>query len=156
LAFVLSHLTTAENSLATVESTLGVATFEPVKTSWTRARSRLTSMQMGLERIRDLVVKLRTFSRLDEGEIKTVNIRECIESVLTILEHRLGSRITVSLDIVEPEVIECMPGLLNQAIMNLVANSADAIRGPGTIAIFAGGVEDHYLITVEDSGSGIP
>lgn len=155
LSFVLSHLATAESSLDTVESTLGSA-IEPAHTSWSRARVRLKSMRMGLERIRDLVVKLRTFSRLDEGEIMTVSIRENIEAVLTILKHRLGPDITVHTEIRDPEIIECMPGLLNQAIMNLVANSADAITGPGTIRIFAGAVEDHYLIIIEDSGSGIP
>ena len=46
-------------------------------------------MSIGLERIQELVVKLRTFSRLDEGELKHVSIRECVESVLMILKHRL-------------------------------------------------------------------
>lgn len=156
LAFVLSHLTTTEASLEAVESTLGMPVIEPALSSWTRARGRLKSMRMGLERIRDLVVKLRTFSRLDEGEIMKVSIRECIESVLTILKHRLGSEIVVTVEIGEPEVVECMPGLLNQAIMNLVANAADAISGPGTIKIKAGAVDDQYRILIEDSGSGIP
>ena len=155
LAFVLSHLATTEKSLAAVEATLGPGAVESLGAGWTRARSRIESMRLGLERIRDLVVKLRTFSRLDEGERKTANIRECIESVLTILEHRLGSRITVRLDIREPEVIECMPGLLNQAIMNLITNSADAIQEEGAISIFAGAQDEVYRIVVEDTGCGI-
>lgn len=156
LAFVLSHLGTAENSLLEVESLVGVQALDSARPSWDRARDRLKSMRMGLERIRDLVVKLRTFSRLDEGEIKTVNMSECIESVLTILDHRLEGRVEITTDIRPPELLECMPGLLNQAIMNLVANALDAIDGPGTIRIFAGGEGNNYIIRIEDSGPGIP
>lgn len=156
LAFVLSHLRTTENSLFEVEASIGVEALDPVLVSWNRARDRLKSMHMGLERIQDLVVKLRTFSRLDEGEIKTVNMSESIESVLTILEHRLEGRIEVTTDIRAPELLECMPGLLNQGIMNLVANALDAIEGPGTIRIFAGSDGENYIIRVEDSGPGVP
>ena len=52
-------------------------------------------MRVGLARIRDLVHQLRTFSRLDEGERKRVSVRESVESVLMILEHRLRDRIAV-------------------------------------------------------------
>jgi two-component system NtrC family sensor kinase len=156
LAFVLSHLRTTESSLLEVESLIGAETLDPALESWSRARSRLNSMRMGLERIRDLVVKLRTFSRLDEGEIKTVKMSECIDSVLRILEHRLEGRIEITKEFHPPEELECMPGLLNQAIMNLVANALDAIEGPGTIVIFAGGEGKDYVIRIEDSGPGIP
>lgn len=156
LAFVLSHLGTAENNLVDVESRLGPETLDPAKVSWNRAKERLKGMRMGLERIQDLVLKLRTFSRLDEGERKVVSVRECIEAVLTILAHRLGDRITVSTDVGSPELLECMPGLLNQAIMNLISNAMDAIEGPGTIRISARAEGDHYVIRIEDSGPGIP
>jgi two-component system, NtrC family, sensor kinase len=155
LAFVLSHLTTAENNLVDVESRVGDAALEPARTSWARAKDRLGGMRMGLERIQDLVLKLRTFSRLDEGERKIVSIHECIDAVLTILAHRL-TNIQVTIEIGEPEVLECMPGLLNQAIMNLVANAADAIEGEGTIKIVTGAEGDHFVIRIEDSGPGIP
>jgi len=155
LAFVLSHLGTAENNLLDVESRIGLDALEPAKTSWLRAKDRLSGMRMGLERIQDLVLKLRTFSRLDEGERKIVSIYECVASVLTILAHRL-TNIEVTTDIGEPEVLECMPGLLNQAIMNLVANSADAMEGQGSIAIKSRAEGDQFVLRIEDSGPGIP
>lgn len=156
LAFVLSHLDTTESSLQSVEKRLGSGAFEPVQASWTKARNRLQSMRMGLERIRDLVLKLRAFSRLDEGEKKIVNVRECVDSVLTILAHRLGDRIAITTEFGAPEELECMPGLLNQAIMNLVANAMDALDGPGTIRIFSRAEGDRYVIRIEDTGPGIP
>lgn len=60
-----------------------------------RAISRLEEMRVGLSRIQELVTKLRTFSRLDEGERKLVSVRESVESVLSILQHRLGERVRV-------------------------------------------------------------
>jgi two-component system, NtrC family, sensor kinase len=156
LAFVLSHLGTAEQSLRDVEQRAGDVALGSGKKSWDRALNRLGGMRMGLERIRDLVVKLRTFSRLDEGEVKSVSIRECIASVLTILSHRFGDRIQIVQHYADPIVLECMPGLLNQALMNLVANAIDAIEGPGKVTISAGAEGATYVIRVADTGHGIP
>ncbi len=106
--------------------------------------------------MRDLVLKLRTFSRLDEGERKVVSIRECIESLLTILGHRLKDRIEVRKQYGEPDLLECYPSLLTQAVMNLVANAIDAIPGHGSITIITGSDGDAYRISVIDTGTGIP
>jgi two-component system NtrC family sensor kinase len=113
----------------------------------------------GLERIRELVLKLRTFSRIDEGERKVVSVRECVDSVLTILMHRLRDRVRVSLTFEEPSQLECYPSLLNQAIMNLIANAIDAIDEQGeagTLDIFGGAENGRYLLRIRDSGPGIP
>ncbi len=155
LAFVLSHLDTTRRSLAKAQpdpQQLPVATRE----HWDRAQSRLSEMHLGLERIRELVVKLRTFSRLDEGEQKTVSMRECVESLLTILDHKFKGRITVHTHYGEPDAIDCYPSLLTQAIMNLVSNSIDAIENTGTIDIRTGSDGDSYQIVVTDDGHGIP
>jgi two-component system NtrC family sensor kinase len=121
-----------------------------------RARDRLQESELGAERMRDLVLKLRTFSRLDEGAKRRVSIRECIGSVLTILGHRLSDRIHVETQLEPPDVIECFPSLLNQAIMNLVANAIDAVQDCGTISISSGTNGDSYFIAVADTGYGIP
>jgi two-component system, NtrC family, sensor kinase len=156
LAFVQSHLRTVEQSLDNVLARVGAPALEPAGPAWDRARDRLAGMGHGLERIQDLVVKLRTFSRLDEGEVKRVSIQECITSVLTILGHRLGDRIMVEQDIVGPDQLDCMPGLLNQALMNLMANAIDAIGDGGTLRINAGIEGENYLIRIQDTGPGIP
>jgi len=155
LAFVISHLDTTRRSLAKAQP--DPQTLAPhAKEHWDRAQSRLSEMHLGLERIRELVVKLRTFSRLDEGERKVVSIRECIESLLTILDHKLKGRVEVHTHYGEPDEIECYPSLLTQAIMNLVTNSIDAIEGEGRIDIRTGLDGDAYQIVVTDTGHGIP
>jgi two-component system NtrC family sensor kinase len=116
-------------------------------------------MSGGLERIRELVLKLRTFSRLDEGERKIANIQQCIDSVLTILGHRLRHHIEVDAQFEEPSELDCYPSLLNQALMNLIANAIDAIdsAGPSGHITIRGRVRDaNYVLTIQDDGAGIP
>jgi two-component system NtrC family sensor kinase len=156
LAFVVSHLNTVRASLDKVHAEMARPFSPPAANHWERAQSRLRESGIGLERIRELVVKLRTFSRLDEGDQKHVSIRECVESVLTILQHRLQGRIRVDTHFGDPDMVECFPSLLNQAIMNLVANAIDAIEEEGAICISTGRDADSYAISVTDSGSGIP
>jgi len=156
LAFILSHLRTAETSLTKVDVAMAEALPEPVREQLQRAHQRLEECVNGAQRIRDLVVKLRTFSRLDEGERKKVSITECVMSVLKILEHRYKDRITLSTHFGYPDLVECYPSLLNQAIMNLVANSIDAIQDTGEISVTTGAQEKDYVIAVADTGHGIP
>lgn len=93
----------------------------------------LQSMESGAERIGSIVNSLRNFSRLDESQMKPVDIHEGIENTLLILQSRLKS----NEDHVEIEVIknygklplvECYPGQLNQVFMNLLNNSIDSLR----------------------------
>lgn len=155
LAFALNHLDTARRSLTRVEAELTPCS-ESVRTDWEKAQSRLSEMGLGLFRIRDLVVKLRTFSRLDGDERGVASVSDCVDSVLTILQHRLGDGIRVETRIGEPRMLECYPNLLNQALMNLVANSIDAVEPEGAIEIAAGAAGEEYVIAVSDSGPGIP
>jgi DNA-binding response OmpR family regulator len=157
LAFSLSHLATVKKSLGRAEVALGPALEAPaVRDNWGRARKRIDEMTVGLERIRELVVKLRTFSHIDEGEWRRVSIQGCIESVLLILAHRTRERIEIETSYGSPDELECYPGLLNQALMNLISNSIDAIAGLGKIRIETGLVDGSYQICVRDTGSGIP
>ena len=87
----------------------------------------------GATRVKELVTKLRTFSRLDEGTVKTVNIHESIESVLLFLGHKMEGRIDVERHYGDVEMITCFAGELNQVLMNVIANAIDAIEGLGRI-----------------------
>ncbi|MEP0872465.1 hybrid sensor histidine kinase/response regulator [Trichocoleus desertorum AS-A10] len=93
----------------------------------------LSSMKLGTGRILEIVQGLRNFSRLDEAELKVVDIHTGIESTLLILQHRLkakpehgGIQLIKEYGVL-PE-IECYPGQLNQVFMNLIANAIDALE----------------------------
>lgn len=93
----------------------------------------LNSMKVGADRIRELVLSLRNFSRLDESEIKLVDLHEGIESTLMILQNRLkptGSfpAIDVIKNYENLPLVECYSGKLNQVFMNLLANAIDALK----------------------------
>ncbi len=93
----------------------------------------LASMKVGADRIRDIVLSLRTFSRLDEAEMKQVDIHEGIESTLLILQNRLKNRpdrqpINIIKEYGNLPLVECYPGQLNQVFMNLLSNAIDAVE----------------------------
>ncbi|WP_293148995.1 MULTISPECIES: PAS domain S-box protein [unclassified Microcoleus] len=93
----------------------------------------VTSMKVGADRIRDIVLSLRTFSRLDEAEMKQVDIHEGIESTLMILQNRLKNKadrpqINVTKEYGNLPLVECYPGQLNQVFMNLLSNAIDALE----------------------------
>jgi len=93
----------------------------------------LSSMHLGTERIRQIVLSLRNFSRLDEAAFKTADIYEGIDSTLLILAHRVRScgnqgAVEIIKDYGNIPPVECYPAQLNQVFMNLLANALDAIK----------------------------
>jgi signal transduction histidine kinase len=90
-------------------------------------------MQMGADRIHEIVISLRNFSRLDEAEMKPVNIHEGIDNTLLILQSRLKASgnnpgITIIKDYGNLPLVECYAGQLNQVFMNIVSNAIDALE----------------------------
>ena len=88
----------------------------------------LASMEMGTERIQEIVRSLRTFSRLDEAETKAVDVHVGIESTLVILNHRLKMGIKIVKQYDDLPLVECYPAQLNQVFMNLLTNAIDALE----------------------------
>ncbi|WP_287279614.1 MULTISPECIES: PAS domain S-box protein [unclassified Okeania] len=131
----------------------------------------VNSMNIGANRIRELVLSLRNFSRLDESEMKKVDIHSGIDSTLLILQHRLKAiekrpEITLLKDYGNLPNIECYASQLNQVFMNIIANAIDALeeqKEPGIITIKTeisqksetGVNQDFVKISLSDNGRGI-
>ncbi|MCC5660777.1 GAF domain-containing protein [Nostoc sp. XA010] len=93
----------------------------------------ITSMQVGSDRIRSIVLSLRSFSRLDEAENKRVDLHEGIDNTLLILRHRLKANgdfpgIEVIKDYGNIPRVECYAGQMNQVFMNIISNAIDALE----------------------------
>ncbi|WP_292861215.1 GAF domain-containing protein [Nostoc sp. LPT] len=140
----------------------------------------LESMKVGTERICDIVLSLRNFSRTDEAELKPVDIHEGLDSTLLILGHRLkNNNERPAIEIIKQydnlPLLECYPAQLNQVFMNLLSNSIDALeekfntiqqkylkllqtcpRIPLTIWINTQVVHNQIVIRIADNGLGIP
>ena len=113
-------------------------------------------MREGLDRVKELVLDLRTFSRLDEGEFQFVDVVETIDAVLLLLKHKMNGRIHVEKHFAPARTLCCHAGRLHQVLMNLIANAVDAIAGEGTVIITTSQTSDLFLISVRDTGAGIP
>jgi two-component system, NtrC family, sensor kinase len=132
----------------------------------------LESMKVGTDRIRQIVLSLRSFSRLDEAAMKQVDLHECIDSTLMILQHRLKATPDhTAVEIIKEygnlPLVECYPSQLNQVFMNLLCNSIDALEEAITeassklaspfIRIQTGCLDrDRVFIKFTDNGPGIP
>ena len=93
----------------------------------------INSMKVGAERIREIVLSLRTFSRLDEAEMKAIDIHEGIDSTLMILQSRFkGNNQRPTIEIIKEygklPLVECYAGQLNQVFMNILSNAIDALE----------------------------
>ncbi|MEA5619364.1 response regulator [Cronbergia sp. UHCC 0137] len=126
----------------------------------------LDAMENGTNRIRNIVLSLRNFARLDESELKRVDIHQGIDSTLMILQHRLKAtpdrpEIIVIKEYGKIPLIECYSGQLNQVFMNLLDNAIDAlevkfIEAERQIKIRTEVLNSHrVLIKVSDNGLGI-
>lgn len=123
-----------------------------------------SSMRMGTNRIREIVLSLRNFSRLDEAMSKEVDIHEGLESTLLLLNHRLKSGITIVKQYGEIPQVTCYAAPLNQVFMNLLSNAIDALKDhpnassdwQPTISISTESTKSMIVIQIADNGSGIP
>lgn len=130
----------------------------------------LDSMKVGAERIREIVLSLRNFSRHDQAEIKKVNIHEGIDNTLMILQHRLKATAKAEIQVVKeysqlPQ-IECRAGELNQVFMNIISNAIDALENqPHPQITISTELKQNSLtstkppsvvIRISDNGLGIP
>ena len=127
------------------------------------AQHLLLSTTTGTERIQQIVLSLRNFSRLDEADMKLTDLHTGLDSTLLILDHRLSAgRITVVKQYGELPWTECYPAQLNQVFMNLLTNAIDAVLDTPNLTDKQIRIqteqldEDHLQIRIQDTGRGVP
>ena len=115
----------------------------------------IEDVENGATRIKRIVQDLRNFSRLDEAELKTIDIHESLDTTLNLLGHIYGNRIVVQKDYGNIPQVECYAGQLNQVFMNLLANAGQAIPRTGKVWITTSCDESSLFVTIRDDGKGI-
>lgn len=133
----------------------------------------LESMKVGTARIKQIVLSLRNFSRMDEADMKVVDIHDGIESTLLILQHRLKDKpdkcgIQVVKEYGDLPQVECYAGQLNQVLMNIIANAIEALDAQAQdypeelcpLSVITIRTEclsaSRVVIRIQDNGVGIP
>jgi len=155
LAFVINNIFVVQEQLQKLASE--VPNGQPVTLpAIHKMRTRVEHMREGADRVADLVSKLRTFSRLDEGRIKTIDVHESIESVLLFLRHKMKDRIEVERSYQATGDLTCLAGELNQVLMNVIGNAIDSIEATGMISLATALQDGNFVIAVRDTGKGIP
>jgi signal transduction histidine kinase len=110
----------------------------------------------GLARLADLVQTLKNFARVDRAPVDHVQLNDCIRDTLKIAHNVVKHRAEVELDLGELPELRVNPSQINQVLLNLVTNAAQAIEGYGRIRIQSRATEDGVTISIEDNGAGIP
>jgi signal transduction histidine kinase len=126
----------------------------------------LESMRSGANRIREIVLSLRSFSRLDEANCKSANINDGLDSTLLVLQSHIKPDIQIIQRYGDIPLVECYPRQLNQVFMNLLMNAIESLNHPQpdpkiisitTERMLDDVIDGHWVrITITDNGCGIP
>lgn len=110
----------------------------------------------GARRVKEIVHDLKSFARLDETEVKEVNLNDGIESALKIINNEMKFVSRLIKKFGDIPLLCCYPSLLNQAFLNLIMNAVYAVQEKGEITIETYFEDSNIIIKISDTGCGIP
>ena len=122
--------------------------------------SLLVGIEDGAKRTTEIVLGLKNFSRLDESDVKEVNINDGIQSTLVLLRNTFPENLEVVVNLEKIPHIECLPGKLNQVFMNLLSNALFAIsknksKEKHKLVIKSYELNNQIFVSIEDTGIGM-
>jgi two-component system NtrC family sensor kinase len=173
IGFVYSNVTTLEDFVRRLRGMLEMYRAAPlaeaervrVEAEWDARKidyalkyldTMTAGIKEGAERARKIVRDLRVFARTGDDVWQSVDLHQELESSLTLLNHLLKDRITVVRKLGELPPVECIRSQIDQVFLNLLANAAQAINGPGGITIESRAEDGVAVVVVSDTGPGIP
>jgi PAS domain S-box-containing protein len=113
-------------------------------------------IRSGASRVAEIVRRLRSFARLDEAELKKVDVHEGLEDTLTLVHHEIKHNIQIVRDYGTLPLMSVFPSRLNQVFLNLINNARQAIHNKGTITLRTWVEDKTASIAITDDGVGIP
>ena len=121
----------------------------------------IKSCEDGAQRTRDIVLGLRNFSRLEEAQLKEIDVRDALDTTLELLKGEIKNRIQIHRQYEPVPRIQCYASQINQVFMNILTNAVHAIKGPGHIWITTLPLKPgpdqigRVQVSIQDSGEGI-
>jgi signal transduction histidine kinase len=120
----------------------------------------IKGIEDGAVRTAEIVRGLRTFSRLDESDVKAVDLHEGLESTLVLLRNSIPSNVKIIKHYGDLPKIECYAGKVNQVFMNIISNSFNAIKNKHSgkeesITITTRRENEQVMISFKDTGIGM-
>lgn len=167
IGFIYSNMTHLRDYSQKLLHLIDVAEHEPQKLEKEKDRADLpyivkdlpkliSSCEDGARRTRDIVLGLRNFSRLEEAQVKEVDLHEGLENTLHLLTGELKNRIRVFKHFGKIPKVRCYPSQLNQVFMNVLGNAAQAIEDEGEIHITTKTLSgDRVEVSIRDTGKGM-
>jgi len=119
-------------------------------------RKLLSRSREGTERVKNIVMDLRSFSRMDQAELTDADLNAEITRTLGLMEPRFKDGIRVERALGPLPPVRCYPAQLNQVFMNLVMNACDALDGHGTVRVSTEPRVEGVRVSIADDGPGIP
>jgi two-component system, NtrC family, sensor kinase len=153
-AVVRQALTVAFNELPAERAAQIDSEFD-LEETFTEIDNLLVGIGDGASRTAQIIAGLRSFSRLDEGGLKRVDLHEGLNATLTILSGSLSEGIALVREYGDLPEVECYPGEINQVFMNILTNAIKAIEGSGRVTIGTKASGDSVSIVIADTGCGM-
>jgi signal transduction histidine kinase len=120
------------------------------------SKALLSELKDAVRRISDLVAAVRSYSQMDRASAQRTDVRDGLESTLTMLGHKLKGGVTVEREYADLPEIEAYAGELNQVWTNLIDNAVDAMDGAGTLTVRSRAEGEWVVVEIADTGSGMP
>jgi PAS domain S-box-containing protein len=153
LAFIISNLSFLSEELHAISSEMPAGRMDEMQ-------EVLDETKKGFDRVRDIVQKLKTFSRGDDEQTSAVDLKRVVESALSLARGDLRTRATVVKELYDVPLVEGSEAKLNQVVLNLLINASQAItQGPpdkNEIRVVLRTEGERAIIEVKDTGNGIP
>lgn len=170
MGFVRSNLGTAESyvdELRDFERSLEAPDLASAASGWRAAKLDLTLGDFhallresieGVDRVSRIVANLKRFSSVDRSEEENVDLNDTIRAVCEIAEAQAGRKLEVDLKLAPLPQVPCRPGDIAQALMHLMVNAAQAYHDKDTATVRVRSAQDgdHVVVTIDDSGCGVP
>ncbi len=120
------------------------------------SKTLLSELKDAVSRISDLVAAVRSYSQMDRASAQRVDVRDGLESTVTMLGHKLKGGVDVVREYADLPEIDAYAGELNQVWTNLIDNAVDAMDGQGTLTLRTRAEGDWVIVEIADTGGGMP